>query len=865
MSVLLRIIRKDRFLMPKTKTQSKLPLEFYRPDFQMFTVMHVVKNAKTSHADKYPLNADTGKIMKWKKNPHFLTLNDAERYLNKLRKTSPDQHFEIGMLVQSPYVLLDLDGIDKEVEDLKNGVASQRIKDLIKLTKNCYIEISQSGHGLHFIFEGKKTTTISHTTNYELYDNNRWLALTGNYLHMPSQLPQLDENDMKQLEQYLFKDELQKKAKMSQNVDKSTTKGNNLELDQIINKIKNSKQADNFNQLWENEDGENPSSGDQALANILIWWTNHDIDKADQLFRKSKRMRDKWDEVHSTDGRTYGQLTLENADQTVAGGYTPKRQQVENPDNIDVKSMDDLIKKLQAERMTWDLNHTDDKGNVARIADVDIINIIEDNVPLAILYAQEAEIPDAPLFYYNYDTGIYCDDSATFEKFILAIAPERTATKTRENIIDTLRKKPSQKIETHQLTTEKDQFHRYIALGNGVFDTQEKKLLKYSKDWYFVTKTATNYNPDASVEPTYNGWSMSHSIQQIAGGDKDKEKLIWQVCKAAVTGCWWLRKFAYFKDSGQGQTGKSTLEEALTGVVGEENTTQLRLSDMQDETKLIDGIHKSLIIGDDNDVNQTIKNFGYLNPLISGEPVRVRNYYEKSRISHFHSFIIQSGNGLPPFSGATEAFFKRMIVINFNTQHDASNPKDFAVKHDYIHRKEWQEWFLWYVLNKVDLDISLTNTKESQKIIDESHLESDTIGNFINNWLTTISSTKLPISWLYAFYSSACTSDSLQPLSKRIFTRKILENPKFSKDWKKVTNVRITPEEDFFYDDALKLQKMISSMKWGHHIQAFFPITRMSISQGDNSYREGKSFDTITKDDFVEVLKNFHGTSFVKK
>lgn len=847
------------------ENQTKFPTEFYDKKLKIFTVMHVTKNTETGHADKRPLDARNGNIMKWKKDPFFLTLDDARDWLNQLRKQNKDKHFEVGMLIQSPYTLLDLDNIADEVNDIKqNSHASDRILKITKLCVNPYVEYSQSGHGLHFIFKGRKTTKISHTDKYELYDNDRWLALTGNCLHMPEEIAELDQTQMQSLEQYLFKDELKKKAEMSQNTSKSTTTGNNLELDQIINKIKQSKEAEKFDALWNNQDGGNPSSGDQQLANILIWWVNHDVTKADQLFRQSARMRDKWDEVHSSDGQTYGQLTLQNADQTVSGGYTGKRQQVE-ADDIDVKSMDDLIKKLQAERQNWDLNHTDDKGNVARIADVDIINIIEDNVPLAILYAQEAEIPDAPLFYYNYDTGIYCDDSATFEKFILAIAPERTATKTRENIIDTLRKKPSQKIETHQLTTEKDQFHRYIALGNGVFDTQEKKLLKYSKDWYFVTKTATNYNPDASVEPTYNGWSMSHSIQQIAGGDKDKEKLIWQVCKAAVTGCWWLRKFAYFKDSGQGQTGKSTLEEALTGVVGEENTTQLRLSDMQDETKLIDGIHKSLIIGDDNDVNQTIKNFGYLNPLISGEPVRVRNYYEKSRISHFHSFIIQSGNGLPPFSGATEAFFKRMIVINFNTQHDASNPKDFAVKHDYIHRKEWQEWFLWYVLNKVDLDISLTNTKESQKIIDESHLESDTIGNFINNWLTTISSTKLPISWLYAFYSSACTSDSLQPLSKRIFTRKILENPKFSKDWKKVTNVRITPEEDFFYDDALKLQKMISSMKWGHHIQAFFPITRMSISQGDNSYREGKSFDTITKDDFVEVLKNFHGTSFVKK
>lgn len=850
--------------MPKTKTQSKLPLEFYRPDFQMFTVMHVVKNAKTSHADKYPLNADTGKIMKWKKNPHFLTLNDAERYLNKLRKTSPDQHFEIGMLVQSPYVLLDLDGIDKEVEDLKNGVASQRIKDLIKLTKNCYIEISQSGHGLHFIFEGKKTTNISHTTNYELYDSNRWLALTGNYLHMPSQLPQLNTEDMKQLEQFLFADELKKKAKMSQNVDKSTTKGNNLELDQIINKIKNSKQAETFEDLWNNEDGDNPSSGDQSLANILIWWTNHDTNKADQLFRKSKRMRPKWDEVHSSDGQTYGQLTLQNADQTVNGGYTPKRQHIDT-DNIEVKNMDNLIKKLQAERQNWDLNHTDDKGNVAQIHDTDIIEILENNVPLKILYSDELEKSTPAMYYYNFDEGIYQDDEATLEKLILAVAPTKTSTKTRQNIIDTLRKKPSTIIVRKQLTTVTDKEHRYYAVGNGIFDTKEKKLLPFDPDrWFFTSKIATDYVEDATKEPVYNGWSWSKSIAKIAGGQKDKEKLLWQTCRASILGCWWLRQGVVLIDDGSGQTGKSTYEQALINTVGKQNMTSLRLAEMSDEEKLLDAVNVQLIVGDDNDANLPIKNYSYLNPVLSAEIIRVKKLYSNPRLAQIHAFVLQSCNGLPAFENATQAVFKRLLVIKFTTQHNAKNPQDFAVKNDYIERKEFKEWLLNYILNHVELGIALTDTKESQKILNESKLEVDSIGNFVKNWMPTVQSTKIPSSWLYALYASSCTIDNMKPLSKRIFTRKLLENPDFAKSWKKVANTRIIPDQDFYYDDALHLQKLSSTIKWGHHVMSFFPTTRRTISDGDNNHRESASFDTITQDDFVETLKAFHATTFVK-
>lgn len=851
--------------MQKTEIKAKYPQEFFDPKLKMFTVMQIVKNKKTNHDDKKPLDPRDGSMMKWKKDPCFIDLNTALSYLKQLREAKPNNRYIIGMLVQHPYILLDIDGMGTELDDLLMGQTSERLKKIIKLTKVPYTEVSQSGHGLHFIFRGEKTTTVSRTDKYELYDSNRWLALTGNCLHMPSKLPELDHKEMGELEQFLFADELKKKAKMSQNTAKSTQKGNNLELNQIINKIKNSKQAETFSTLWENQDGENPSSGDQALANILMWWCNHDTNKADQLFRQSKRMRPKWDEVHSSDGTTYGQMTLQKADETVDGGYTPKRQQVE-ADKVEVKSMADLIKNLQAERSAWDLNHTNDKGNVANIDNIDIIQILENNVPLAVLYSYPSERDDAKLYYYDFDQGIYANADVVFERFILAVAPERTSKDARKNIISTLRAKPSDKIIEHQLTTVTDTEHRFFAVGNGIFDTKKKELLPFDHTkWFFTSKIATNYNPNATVEPVFNGWSWSKSLDAIAGGQEDKKKLLWQTCKASLLGYWWLRQAVILIDTGSGQTGKSTFEQALINTKGKENTTSLRLAEMQDEQKLLDAVNVSLIIGDDNDVHQPISNYANINPLISGEYVRVKKLYEKSRMVQVHAFILQSANGLPPLRNSTDAVFKRFVIIMFNTQHNAKNPADFAVKNDYINRKEFKEWLLNYVLNHVEVGVSLTDTKESHELLNESKLENNTIDNFVNNWMPTLSSTKIPASWLYSLYATACTIDSQTPESKRAFTRKICDNKKFSQEWKKVHSVRITPEEDFTFDDAKNLQKLSSSVKWGHHVQSFFPVTRHTISDGDNSHRESVSFDEITADDFKTTLQSFHGVSFVKK
>jgi RecA-family ATPase len=55
------------------------------------------------------------------------------------------------------------------------------------------------------------------------------------------------------------------------------------------------------------------SGGDLALCNILAFWTQNDPKAIDRLFRKSKLMRPKWDKVHSSNGRTYGEMTIEKA------------------------------------------------------------------------------------------------------------------------------------------------------------------------------------------------------------------------------------------------------------------------------------------------------------------------------------------------------------------------------------------------------------------------------------------------------------------------------------------------------------------------------------------------------------------------
>jgi len=64
------------------------------------------------------------------------------------------------------------------------------------------------------------------------------------------------------------------------------------------------------------------NKADLSAVNFLAFYHGAQ-ERADAAFRRSKRMRDKWNEKHRADGATYGQMTLEKAFNGRTAFYTP--------------------------------------------------------------------------------------------------------------------------------------------------------------------------------------------------------------------------------------------------------------------------------------------------------------------------------------------------------------------------------------------------------------------------------------------------------------------------------------------------------------------------------------------------------------
>ena len=95
----------------------------------------------------------------------------------------------------------------------------------------------------------------------------------------------------------------------------------------IIERAKAARNGSKFSALWAGDTigYSSASEADQALCNILAFWTNRDMGQMDRLFRQSGLMREKWDRRQS--GSTYGAITIQKAIADCSSGYDPEAHQ----------------------------------------------------------------------------------------------------------------------------------------------------------------------------------------------------------------------------------------------------------------------------------------------------------------------------------------------------------------------------------------------------------------------------------------------------------------------------------------------------------------------------------------------------------
>jgi putative DNA primase/helicase len=301
---------------------------------------------------KTPINPESGGRAK-SDNPE--TWADYDTALAHVEENAKIQGIGFVFSIDDLFVGIDLD----TCRDPETGELAPWAEDIVE-TLDSFTEISPSGYGLHIIVVGNKPgghTRCSDTLekldalddlekepDVEMYNHGRFFTMSGNILDGHSTLEQRHAELKDVYEEYIERElDLSNRVsvrerRLEEQFSDTKEKKDRVSLDDIPDEVLlrrafNSEKGDKIQDLWKGNwvrhGYPSQSEADQAFANYLAWWTGHDEFRMNQLFVKSDLYRPKWDKVHSSDGDTYGELTIKEAIRQTSGSYTPGY----NPDN----------------------------------------------------------------------------------------------------------------------------------------------------------------------------------------------------------------------------------------------------------------------------------------------------------------------------------------------------------------------------------------------------------------------------------------------------------------------------------------------------------------------------------------------------
>jgi hypothetical protein len=175
-----------------------------------------------------------------------------------------------------------------------------------------YTEVSPSGTGLRAIVKAQLPPYGRKKGNIEVYESGRFLTITGQHFYPSGGQVKpiaLRQGAVDALHPKIFGNGHKPGSEQRR------ASGPPQDDAEILEKAFSSKNGERIRALYNGDASayNSQSEADSALCYYLAFWLDRDAARIDAVFRQSGLMRDKWDKRHYSNGKTYGQGTIEDA------------------------------------------------------------------------------------------------------------------------------------------------------------------------------------------------------------------------------------------------------------------------------------------------------------------------------------------------------------------------------------------------------------------------------------------------------------------------------------------------------------------------------------------------------------------------
>ena len=626
-----------------------------------------------------------------------------------------------------PYVGIDIDHCIDE-----NQLLSPDAKTIVNTLKS-YTEKSQSGKGLHVICKGTLPSGARRNTNtgVEIYSDKRFFIVTGDKLSKTSAIADRPAEIIDMFERFVAKNNKQMHVKNTTNPSQY-----NVTFETIIGMLPK-KKKEKFLSLWEGDLAEynnDHSSADLALCSILAYYTKS-VEKTDELFRQSELYRDKWDEIHFGDGRTYGQVTIERAFQNL---------QEETP-WFDEKG------RFKAPRLAQHLLETSPY----------------------IFHNQD---------FYHYENGVYRTISElTIKKKCREILGDEYNSRFANEVLHNMKISLSSNNDFSCDITQ-------INLLNGLFDWQKSELLPHSSEYVSRIQLPVEYDENAAcpnIEKFFRDVLPTDSINTI-------EELM-GYCLIPTT-CFEKA----FMLVGAGRNGKSVFLNLLTRLIGKEHIANETLQDLAgNRFRKAELANKLVNIFADLSAS-AVEDSGYFKALVSSDDISVERKGKDPFKLKNTARMVFSTNEIPKSRDNSNAYFRRWVIVRFpNTI--SEDKVDPHLIDKLVQEMPGLLNMAIRGLKRLFRQGHFSESDTIKKELERYRRDNDTVRAFVDECCIADPSNKIGKSLIYSSYRSWCMNNGYRPVSTRRFNDRLVEFLSIHEDRnggvRQWVGVRLLPQE----------------------------------------------------------------------
>lgn len=285
------------------------------------------KERRGERMTKVPVCARSGKLAETN-NPD--TWSSYDEALSFFQNSSNSGCSGIGFVFSAddPFTGIDLDDCIDE-----HGNVADFALEIVKRFDS-YTEVSPSGKGLHIIVEGKLPPGGRKKEHIEMYDEKRFFTFTGDPLNgvVKDIAPRQDELTAFHTEVF---------GKQRDSPQSRIPSAHHQDAPELLERSFSFKNGEKYKRLFQGDWTGYPSQSEAELAFCChcAWLFDKNMHDIDACYRDSGLYRPKWDEKHSGDGRTYGEMTIQEACKRTKGAY---RSRTEKTDYTKIEITDEI-------------------------------------------------------------------------------------------------------------------------------------------------------------------------------------------------------------------------------------------------------------------------------------------------------------------------------------------------------------------------------------------------------------------------------------------------------------------------------------------------------------------------------------------